>query len=155
VVVHYGMRHATGASLSSWFLKAAGLSCSTTTAVCRPSRGHISKTKQDRLIVTIEHRRFCAAFRSYPRHLLVDDRPFLAALVVGWYSGSVLVQRRSRRHAYSCCSCGPTSLSGADASCAWAWLFQQYLPVYLNAIWMRHDRPRLGKARVWAGFLFQ
>jgi len=32
VVVHYGMRHATGASLSSWFLKAAGLSCSTTTA---------------------------------------------------------------------------------------------------------------------------
>ena len=32
VVVRYGMRHTTGASLSSWFLKAAGLSCSTTTA---------------------------------------------------------------------------------------------------------------------------
>ena len=32
VVVRYGMRCATGASLSSWFLKAAGLSCSTTTA---------------------------------------------------------------------------------------------------------------------------
>ena len=32
VVVRYGMRRATGASLSSWFLKAAGLSCSTTTA---------------------------------------------------------------------------------------------------------------------------
>jgi len=30
-VVRYGMRHATGASLSSWFLKAAGLSCSITT----------------------------------------------------------------------------------------------------------------------------
>ena len=29
VVVPYGMRRATGASLSSWFLKAAGLSCST------------------------------------------------------------------------------------------------------------------------------
>ena len=27
VVVRYGMRRATGASLSSWFLKAAGLSC--------------------------------------------------------------------------------------------------------------------------------
>jgi len=32
VVVSYGMRHATDASLSSWFLKAAGLPCSTTTA---------------------------------------------------------------------------------------------------------------------------
>ena len=32
VVVHYGMRRATGASLSSWLLKAAGLSCSITTA---------------------------------------------------------------------------------------------------------------------------
>ena len=32
VVVRYGMRHATGASLSTWFSKAAGLSCSTTTA---------------------------------------------------------------------------------------------------------------------------
>ena len=32
VVVGYGMRHATGADLASWALKAAGFSCSTTTA---------------------------------------------------------------------------------------------------------------------------
>jgi len=32
VVVRYGMLHTTGANLSSWFLKAAGLSCSITTA---------------------------------------------------------------------------------------------------------------------------
>ena len=40
VVVRYGMWHATGASLSSWFLKAAGLSCSTTTADSWRGKSH-------------------------------------------------------------------------------------------------------------------
>ena len=60
VVVRYGMRRATRGSLSSWILKAAGLSCSTTTA--RSNRSGCKWTAKPRWRCT-----YCPKFKPMIR----------------------------------------------------------------------------------------